>query len=345
MWEAIRFCAVPTSHACMRPLPPTRFLFSLSRPRDRAPPRRHHGLRSVLSIVPMAAPSATLPAPALENIASCLLSGADSQTGLLALVALAGVDRHWRRTVRRLRAEDNLVFDALEVCNRKTLGRPLLQQEITFAKASPDTKASFFLSAARLFVGYGEVAFVGPGVTDLLLLEVARKLQHGLVAVRMQVGPGPRSDSHLSATCSLRSRPGWAFIASRGGHVGWVMDTGLGLACLGGARRRRAFPVLAGEGQRLSTTCSWVYRPRRTQCVPGRGAVGRGLACKPISVAWTSQSQTDMLPERLAVSINCLQLCPRSQQLARSVTLADHSQTLLLTRPTLPQGTSKQGPY
>ena len=156
------------------------------------------------------AASGYLPAPALEKIAHFLLSGSDSQTGLLALVALAGVDKHSRRVVRRLRPENSIVFDDLSYCNRKTLGRPLLPREISFARASPDAKASLFLSAARLFINYGEVVFVGQGVTDLLLLEVARKVQHGLVAVRMQVSanvcqPSQPSKGLLIAGSNTRS--------------------------------------------------------------------------------------------------------------------------------------------
>ena len=135
----------------------------------------------------MASSAGFLPAPALEKIASFLLAGGDCQSALLNLVALAGVDRHSRRVVRHLRSEDTLIYDALETCSQKTLGRPMFTREISFARASPDSKAAFFLAAARLFVGYGEAAFVGQGVNDLLQLEVARKLQHGLLAVRLQV--------------------------------------------------------------------------------------------------------------------------------------------------------------
>lgn len=128
-----------------------------------------------------------LPAPALERVATYLLSGTDSQTGLLSLMALAGVDRYTRTVVSRLHSEHAVAFDALEGCSHKTLGRSLLPRELSFARSSADVKTAFFLSAARLFGGYGEVAFGGQGSTDLLLLEVARKVQHGLVALRLQV--------------------------------------------------------------------------------------------------------------------------------------------------------------
>ena len=127
-----------------------------------------------------------LPGPAVLRIASCLLDGTDSQTALLSLVALAGVDRSTRSFISCLPAT-NLQFDSLASCNRKTLGRRPLDREIAFARASPAHKHDFFLAAARLFRGYSEVAFVGPIVTDVVVLEVARQLQLDLRSVRLQV--------------------------------------------------------------------------------------------------------------------------------------------------------------
>ena len=138
---------------------------------------------------PAMAEPRVLPGPAVQRIASCLLQGADSQTALLSLVALAGVDRSTRAVIACLPAS-TLQFDTLSSCNRKTLGRRPLDREIAFSRASPAYKHDFFLAAARLFKGYSEVAFVGPIVTDNVVLEVARQLQLGLRSVRLQVRPG-----------------------------------------------------------------------------------------------------------------------------------------------------------
>ena len=137
----------------------------------------------------MAASPGIFPAPALERIVHHLLAGEDSQASLLTLIALAGVSQYTRSIVRRLHTQQCLTLDALHACNRKTLGRQLLPRESAFGQASPDIKLSVFLSAARLFDGYGEAVLSGPGVTDLVLLEVARKQQHSLLSVRVQVSP------------------------------------------------------------------------------------------------------------------------------------------------------------
>ncbi|KAK9802669.1 hypothetical protein WJX73_003517 [Symbiochloris irregularis] len=137
----------------------------------------------------MSAPHAFLPGPALERVVHHLLAGTDAQTSLLSLLSLAGVDKYSRSVVRHLHRSHCLTLDALEGCNRKSLGRPLLPREDAFSKAAADTKQTIFLLAARFFVGHSEVFLSGQGVTDLVLLEVARKQQQGLLSVRIQNCP------------------------------------------------------------------------------------------------------------------------------------------------------------
>lgn len=138
----------------------------------------------------------SLPGPAVERIAFHLMASADRQTCLLSLLALAGVDRTTRQSVAQL-PKLQLSYDSLSSVNRKTLSRRPLQRELDFSRASPRAKHLCFLSAARLFSGYTDVAFVGPIITDAVIIEVARRLQLDLRSVRVQARqlsiahPGP----------------------------------------------------------------------------------------------------------------------------------------------------------
>ena len=142
---------------------------------------------------------ASFPGPAVERIAAHLMAGQDRQTALLSLIALAGVDRSTRASLSKL-PPLSLAFDSLACCNRKTLGRRPLERELAFARASPGAKHLCFISAARLFGGYADVAFVGPIITDAVVIEVARRLQLDLRSVRVQVSSLAQA-SQASAPC------------------------------------------------------------------------------------------------------------------------------------------------
>ena len=182
------------------------------------------------------------PGPAVDRISWHLLAGSDRQTALLSLLALAGTDRATRAAVSRL-PPLGLAFDSLASVNRKTLGRRPLERELAFARASPAAKHVCFLAAARLFRGFSDAAFVGPIITDAIVIEVARGLQLDLRSVRVQVGPTCPRDPQALLAAGLRSSRAGANNAAKplAGRADCSPLAGLP----GGVRQRRQHPAAA----------------------------------------------------------------------------------------------------
>ena len=123
----------------------------------------------------------------IQTITSKLMEQADSQAALLSIMAMCGVSQHWRAVARHLEPT-TLFFDSLASCGRNALGRPLNAAETAFRKASPGAKGQFFQAAAKLLSGYNEAEFAGDGITDLTLMEAARKVGDQLTTIAVKVG-------------------------------------------------------------------------------------------------------------------------------------------------------------
>lgn len=122
----------------------------------------------------------------VQKICTRLLEQGDSQAALVFVMSMCGVSRQWRAVTKHLEG-GALHYDSLENCGRNVLGRPLNATEAAFRKASPEAKGQLFQSAARLLSGYTQAEFAGEGVTDLALLEAARKVGPNLTSLTVRV--------------------------------------------------------------------------------------------------------------------------------------------------------------
>ena len=90
--------------------------------------------------------------------------------------------------VRHLGGEAVLHVDSLEPYMVGAVRRPLHAREARFSQLHPAAKAAFFERAAALLRGLRRVECFGRGVTDVVLLALARAAgPQGLVSVAVEV--------------------------------------------------------------------------------------------------------------------------------------------------------------
>lgn len=138
-----------------------------------------------------------LPDAVVRHIASYAAKGNTPSDVLVTLVSLCGVSRQWRSIARDVEPGLCLGYGASEN-SFSTL--PVSQ---TFKKLTPTQKEVIFRGAARLLTGYTELAFCGDGVTDAVVIDVAKN-SHGKLLKCKFKGCNTVTDAaiqHLLSAC------------------------------------------------------------------------------------------------------------------------------------------------
>lgn len=119
-----------------------------------------------------------LPESVIKCIAVQVLSSSNRSCGLLSLMAMCGVCRHWRAAASYLEAPTQLVFDG-----SKSVSKDNSRIEVKFRLLPMPQRRQVLLACARLFSGYRQATFTGEAIDDAILSAASRATSLTAVAV------------------------------------------------------------------------------------------------------------------------------------------------------------------